>query len=33
VFQNHRQDAVMQMAAESNVDRSIDKPLAFVETK
>ena len=32
VFQKHRPDAVMHLAAESHVDRSIDGPSAFVET-
>lgn len=32
VFQKHQPDAVMHLAAESHVDRSIDGPLAFVET-
>ena len=32
VFQSHDPDAVMHLAAESHVDRSIDGPLAFVET-
>ncbi|WP_203293872.1 dTDP-glucose 4,6-dehydratase [Maricaulis parjimensis] len=32
VFAKHDPDAVMHLAAESHVDRSIDGPLAFVET-
>lgn len=32
VFRDHRPDAVMHLAAESHVDRSIDGPGAFVET-
>ncbi len=32
VFANHQPDAVMHLAAESHVDRSIDGPAAFVET-
>jgi dTDP-glucose 4,6-dehydratase len=32
VFDAHRPDAVMHLAAESHVDRSIDGPRAFVET-
>jgi dTDP-glucose 4,6-dehydratase len=32
VFETHRPDAVMHLAAESHVDRSIDGPGAFVET-
>ncbi|TAD92222.1 MAG: dTDP-glucose 4,6-dehydratase [Alphaproteobacteria bacterium] len=32
VFHTHRPDAVMHLAAESHVDRSIDQPLAFVQT-
>ncbi|NEX94392.1 dTDP-glucose 4,6-dehydratase [Caulobacter sp. 17J65-9] len=32
VFARRRPDAVMHLAAESHVDRSIDGPLAFVET-
>lgn len=32
VFSDHRPDAVMHLAAESHVDRSIDGPGAFVET-
>jgi dTDP-glucose 4,6-dehydratase len=32
VFAAHRPDAVMHLAAESHVDRSIDGPRAFVET-
>jgi dTDP-glucose 4,6-dehydratase len=31
-FEKHRPDAVMHLAAESHVDRSIDGPLAFVDT-
>ncbi len=31
-FERHRPEAVMHLAAESHVDRSIDGPLAFVET-
>ncbi len=31
-FARHRPDAVMHLAAESHVDRSIDNPAAFVET-
>ncbi len=31
-FERHDPDAVMHLAAESHVDRSIDGPLAFVET-
>jgi len=31
-FRHHRPEAVMHLAAESHVDRSIDGPLAFVET-
>ena len=31
-FRVHRPDAVMHLAAESHVDRSIDGPLAFIET-
>lgn len=32
VFATHRPDAVMHLAAESHVDRSIDGPAAFIET-
>ncbi len=32
VFQKHQPDAVMHLAAESHVDRSIEGPAAFVET-
>lgn len=32
VFRQHRPDAVMHLAAESHVDRSIDAPAAFIET-
>ncbi len=32
VFARHRPDAVMHLAAESHVDRSIDDPRAFVES-
>ena len=32
VFQAHKPDIVMHLAAESHVDRSIDGPAAFVET-
>ncbi len=32
IFQQHRPDAVMHLAAESHVDRSIDGPAAFIET-
>jgi dTDP-glucose 4,6-dehydratase len=32
VFNQHQPDAVMHMAAESHVDRSIDGPAAFIET-
>ncbi len=32
VFERHRPDAVMHLAAESHVDRSIDGPGAFIET-
>ena len=32
VFFEHRPDAVMHLAAESHVDRSIDGPAAFIET-
>ena len=32
VFRKHAPDAVMHLAAESHVDRSIDAPLAFVDT-
>ncbi|WIG81896.1 dTDP-glucose 4,6-dehydratase [Photobacterium damselae] len=32
VFKQHQPDAVMHLAAESHVDRSIDGPVAFIET-
>jgi dTDP-glucose 4,6-dehydratase len=32
IFEAHRPDAVMHLAAESHVDRSIDGPMAFVRT-
>jgi dTDP-glucose 4,6-dehydratase len=32
IFQTHRPDWVMHLAAESHVDRSIDGPRAFIET-
>ncbi len=32
VFEQHQPDAVMHLAAESHVDRSIDGPVAFIET-
>ncbi|HSJ16375.1 MAG TPA: GDP-mannose 4,6-dehydratase, partial [Longimicrobiales bacterium] len=32
VFQEHSPDAVIHLAAESHVDRSIDGPAAFLET-
>ncbi|WP_410219310.1 dTDP-glucose 4,6-dehydratase [Paracoccus sp. (in: a-proteobacteria)] len=32
IFRRHRPDAVMHLAAESHVDRSIDGPAAFIET-
>jgi dTDP-glucose 4,6-dehydratase len=32
LFNAHQPDAVMHLAAESHVDRSIDKPAAFIET-
>lgn len=32
VFAEHRPDAVLHLAAESHVDRSIDGPMAFVDT-
>jgi dTDP-glucose 4,6-dehydratase len=32
IFAEHRPDAVMHLAAESHVDRSIDGPAAFVQT-
>ncbi|MEZ9877382.1 dTDP-glucose 4,6-dehydratase [Vibrio breoganii] len=32
VFSTHKPDAVMHLAAESHVDRSIDGPAAFIET-
>lgn len=31
IFERHQPDAVMHLAAESHVDRSIDGPMAFVE--
>ena len=31
-FKNHKPDAVMHLAAESHVDRSIDGPATFIET-
>src|SRR5262252_5330117 len=31
-FERYRPDAVMHLAAESHVDRSIDGPAAFIET-
>lgn len=31
-FERHKPDAVMHLAAESHVDRSIDEPAAFVQT-
>jgi len=31
-FNDHRPDAVMHLAAESHVDRSIERPAAFIET-
>ena len=31
-FETHKPDAVMHLAAESHVDRSIDGPGAFIET-
>ena len=32
IFDQHKPDAVMHLAAESHVDRSIDRPAAFIET-
>jgi dTDP-glucose 4,6-dehydratase len=32
IFETHRPDAVMHLAAETHVDRSIDAPSAFVQT-
>ena len=32
IYQKHQPDAVMHLAAESHVDRSIDGPQAFIET-
>ena len=32
VFQHHKPDLVMHLAAESHVDRSIDSPSAFIDT-
>lgn len=32
IFASHAPDAVMHLAAESHVDRSIDRPSAFIET-
>ncbi|MFT0545099.1 dTDP-glucose 4,6-dehydratase [Allopusillimonas ginsengisoli] len=32
VFQQHRPEAIMHLAAESHVDRSIEGPAAFIET-
>src|SRR5208282_4791299 len=32
VFRQHRPDAVMHLAAESHVDRSIDAPASFLQT-
>lgn len=32
IFDQHKPDAVMHLAAESHVDRSIDGPAAFIET-
>ena len=32
IFAKHRPDAVMHLAAESHVDRSIDGPAAFIDT-
>ena len=32
VFERHRPDSVLHLAAESHVDRSIDDPSAFIET-
>ena len=32
LFERHRPDAVMHLAAESHVDRSLDSPAAFIQT-
>src|ERR1700710_2822623 len=32
IFSTHRPDAVMHLAAESHVDRSIDGPAVFIQT-
>jgi dTDP-glucose 4,6-dehydratase len=32
IFEQHQPDAIMHLAAESHVDRSIDGPAAFIET-
>ncbi|HWK46426.1 MAG TPA: GDP-mannose 4,6-dehydratase, partial [Stellaceae bacterium] len=32
IFARHRPDAVMHLAAETHVDRSIDGPAAFIQT-
>lgn len=32
IFNNHKPDAVIHLAAESHVDRSIDNPTAFIQT-
>lgn len=32
VFKQHQPDAIMHLAAESHVDRSIDRPAAFIQT-
>ena len=32
IFEQHKPDVVMHLAAESHVDRSIDGPAAFIET-
>src|SRR5699024_8450185 len=32
IFSHYKPDAVMHLAAESHVDRSIDGPAAFIET-
>src|SRR6185312_3134617 len=32
IFAQHQPDAVMHLAAESHVDRSIDGPAAFIQT-
>ena len=32
IFGKHKPDAVMHLAAESHVDRSIDAPSDFIET-